>query len=194
MHTIEPHYQWLEQYEPSSDPNSPFFLRQYSEFEFTNRIYNYLLHPRWDNFGSDTLLIKVLMADYDRGYAIIEMIGEWNDAINNDIMMLKRDVIDPMIDCDIDKFILIGENVLNFHGSDDSYYEEWRSDIPDGWIALLNFQDHVLNELDENYVSQYFEIEDEFLFFPWRTQKPEHVFKKVQNHLSRRIGNGISNF
>ena len=30
--------------------------------------------------------MKVLMADYDEKYAIIELIGEWNDAIENDIM------------------------------------------------------------------------------------------------------------
>ena len=38
--------------------------------------------------------MKVLMADYQEQYAIIELIGEWNDAIENDIMTLKRDVID----------------------------------------------------------------------------------------------------
>jgi len=27
------------------------------------------------------------------------------------------------------QFILIGENVLNFHSSDDCYYEEWFQDV-----------------------------------------------------------------
>ncbi len=36
------------------------------------------------------MYLKVLMADYDEHYAIIELIGEWNDAIENDIMELKR--------------------------------------------------------------------------------------------------------
>ncbi len=38
------------------------------------------------------------------------------------------------------KFILIGENVLNYYSSDDCYYEEWWEDIRDegGWIVLLN--------------------------------------------------------
>ena len=194
MHNIEPHYLWLELYDPSDDPRSPFFMRQYSEFEYTNKIYNFVLHPRWDYFGSETLLLKVLMVNYKRKYAIIELIGEWNDAINNDIMFLKRDVIDPMIEDGIDKFIIIGENVLNFHCSDDSYYEEWRTDIPDGWIALLSFQDHVMKELDENRISQYFEVEEEFFFIPWRSLKPDMLFKKITQLLSRRIGNEISNF
>ena len=36
------------------------------------------------------------------------MMGEWNDAIENDIMLLKRDFIDLMIEEGITKFILIG--------------------------------------------------------------------------------------
>ena len=45
----------------------------------------------------------------------------------------------------INKYILIGENILNFHYSDDSYYEEWFDDNGDnGWIVLLNFREHVL--------------------------------------------------
>jgi hypothetical protein len=43
------------------------------------------------------------------------MMGEWNDCINNDIMFLKRDVIEPMLENGSVKFILVGENVLNFH-------------------------------------------------------------------------------
>ena len=46
----------------------------------------------------------------------------------------------------IERFILIGENVLNFHASDDCYYEEWFDEVTDadGWIALLNFRQHVV--------------------------------------------------
>jgi hypothetical protein len=73
---------------------SPFYEREYSEFEYTNQVYNYLLHPQWDEFGSSTLYLKILYVDYKEGFAIIEMIGEWNDAINNDIMFLKRDVVE----------------------------------------------------------------------------------------------------
>ena len=54
------------------------------------------------------------------------MFGEWNDTLHNDIMFFKRNVIDHLIGQGIRKFILLGENLLNFHGSrDDEYYEEW---------------------------------------------------------------------
>lgn len=46
----------------------------------------------------------------------------------------------------MNKFILIGENVLNYHSSDDCYYQEWFEEVEDGWIILLNFREHVLNE------------------------------------------------
>ena len=108
MHEIEPYYKWRDDYIASEDEYSPFYATEYSEFEFDKQIYNYLLHPQWDSFGSSTLYLKVLFADYERGYAIIELIGEWNDAINNDIMLMKRELLELMIDQGINKFILIG--------------------------------------------------------------------------------------
>ena len=107
MHSIEPYYHWRNLYISSEDEYSTFYGREYSEFEFENKIYNYYIHPQWDYIGSKTLYLKILFNDYDEGYSIIELIGEWNDTIENDIMILKRDVIDPLIQMDIKKFILI---------------------------------------------------------------------------------------
>jgi hypothetical protein len=126
---VEPYYRWRNLYVASEDESSPFYGREYSEFEFENRIYNFLVHPQWDDFGSPTLLMKILYVDYEEGFTIIELIGEWNDAIENDAMTLKRDIIDDLIHLGVDKFIVIGENVLNFHASDDCYYEEWFEDV-----------------------------------------------------------------
>ena len=145
MHGIEPFYNWRHLYIASEDNQSPFYNKEYSEFEYTNTIYNFYIHPQWDDIGSETIYIKILFVDYEESYAIIELIGEWNDAINNDIMFLKRDIVDELNNYGINKYILIGENVLNFHTSDDSYYEEWFEDIGDnGWIVLINFRDNVL--------------------------------------------------
>ena len=129
MHEIEPFYNWRHIYISEEDPKSPFYGRIYSEFEYTQAIYNYYIHPQWDEFGSRTLYLKIIYADYELGYAVIEMIGEWNDAIENDIMTLKRDVIDFLMHEGISKFILITENVLNFHSGDKDYYEEWYDEV-----------------------------------------------------------------
>ena len=139
MHEIEPYYRWLNLYNPAEDERSPFFGKEYNYDLYSDTIYGYYIDPAWDFMGSETLYLKVLYADYLEGSAILEFIGEWNDAINNDIMHLKRNVVDPMIDNGIEKFILIGENVLNYHGSDDSYYEEWFDDVEAGWIVFMNF-------------------------------------------------------
>jgi hypothetical protein len=104
MHDIEPHFRWRELYTAEADPRSPFFGRTYSEFEFTHRLYNYYLHPQWDSFGSATLYAKILFADYEEGYVLIELIGEWNDTLHNDIMLLKRNLIDPLMVEGIYKF------------------------------------------------------------------------------------------
>lgn len=104
--------------------NINLFGTEHSEFEFSNTVYNYYIHPQWDEIGSRTLYLKIIFVDYDVNMAIIEMIGEWNDAIENDIQTLKRNIIDLLIAKRIYKFILIGENLLNFHSDGDAYYEE----------------------------------------------------------------------
>lgn len=187
MHYIEPYFAWRELYISADDPNSSFYGREYSEFEFNNTVYNFYLHPQWDSMGSPTLFLKVLFAEYDDGFAIIEFIGEWNDAIENDIMTLKRDIIEPMIEAGINKFILIGENVLNFHYSDDCYYEEWFDDVEDGWIAMVNFHDHVVAEFERISIDHYFVMGGELEDIEWRTYMPFQFFKKVNELVMRRI-------
>lgn len=187
MHEIEPYYAWRNLYVSAEDNQSPFYGREYSEFFFDKKIYNYLIHPQWDDFGSETLYLKVLFADYTQGFAVIEFIGEWNDAISNDIMFLKRDVAEEMMREGINKFILVGENVLNFHASDDCYYEEWFQDVEDGWIVGLNFQDHVIREFSRNNIDYFIAFGGEFNDFPWRTYTPPQLFEKVESIISRRL-------
>lgn len=188
MQDIEPYFHWRALYTGESDENSPFYGREYSEFEFSNKIYNYYIHPQWDEFGSPTLYLKILYADYQDGYAIIEFLGEWNDAINNDIMWLKREVTDVLVDNGIQKFILIGENILNFHASDDSYYEEWFQDVEDGWIVALNFREHVLEEMRQNNIDYYLNFGGELDQFEWRKINPMQMYKQILRIISRRLG------
>ncbi|WP_128545789.1 hypothetical protein [Larkinella soli] len=189
MHEIEPFYNWEKHYIASEDPQSPFYGRTYDMTHYTHDIYGYYIHPLWDEIGSETLYCKILFADYHRRFVIIELFGEWNDTLHNDIMYLKRQVIDPLVDRQINKFILIGENILNFHGSDDSYYEEWFEDVEDGWIAAVNFRDFVESEWKRYRLDYYMnfggtldEIDN------WRTLKPGALFDLVNGLIVRRLG------
>lgn len=188
MHTLEPHYAWLEQYQANEDPRSPLFEAENSLDSYVNTIYGYYIHPQWDSLDSETLYLKVLFVDYELGAAIIEFIGEWNDAIENDVMLLKRNIIDLMTHEGIRKFVLIGENVFNFHGSDDSYYEEWFEDVEDGWIAAVNFQEHVIREMRQYNVDSYLNFGGQLDELPWRTYAPRKLFEVVDNLLQRRLG------
>lgn len=187
MHNIEPFYNWQHIYIASEDERSPFYGREYNELGYSQAIYNYFIHPQWDCFDSNTLYLKILYTDYDTGYAIIEMIGEWNDCINNDIMYLKREVIDLMLGEGINKFIMIGENVLNFHASDDDYYEEWREEIAadGGWIVFMNFRDHVIKEMESIKLSNYVYYNQEGQYVNWRNYQPEHLFQLIGKVLER---------
>lgn len=187
MHTIEPYWSWRGLYTAETDPNSPFFERQYSEFEFQDAVYDHVIHPQWDSFESQTLFLKILYADYNESFAVIEFMGEWNDTLYNDVMFLKRNVIDVLVDNGINRFILIGENVFNFHSSDDSYYEEWFEDIEEGWIALLNFRDHVLHDFKDANIDHYFLLGGELDDQSWRSYKPEQLFAKIDEMVMKRI-------
>jgi hypothetical protein len=134
--------------------------------------------------------MKQLFADHDEGYVIIELIGEWNDLLHNDIMLFKRNIVEHLMAQGINKFILIGENVLNFHTSDDEYYAEWFEEVSDsdGWIALLNFRPHVLEDLQSANIDQYFLLGGKLNALRWRTQEPETVFEQVEGMVMRRLG------
>lgn len=187
LQNIEPSYNWRELYIASEDELSPFYGAVYSEFEYTNTVYNYFIHPQWDDFGSNTLYLKILYADYEKSFAIIEFIGEWNDALYNDIMFVKREVIESMIGNGINKFILIGENVLIFHGSDDCYYEEWFQDVEDGWIAAINFRPHVMKEMERFNIDSYFLTGGELDDLNWRTNSPVELLQRIEKIASRRL-------
>jgi hypothetical protein len=188
MHDIEPYFKWRSAYISEEDDQSPFYGRTYSEFYYSNKVYNYFIHPQWDDFGSSTLYLKTLYADYEIGYVIMELIGEWNDCLHNDIMYLKRDVIDEFALKGISKFILICENVLNFHGSDDCYYEEWYEDIADeeGWICFINTLSHVTEEMESTMIQHYVHLGGIYENVNWRPLKPESLLRWIEKSFSAR--------
>lgn len=182
MHNIEPYYKWRDYYVAAHDKRSPFYKRQYSEFEFSNTIYNYYIHPQWDYFGSETLYMKVIFADYTRNFAVIEFIGEWNDCISNDIMLMKRNIIDKMIRRGIHKFLIIGENVLNFHADEDCYYEEWHEEVTEqeGWIVAIQFREHIITEMLTNNLHYYLHFGKVYDQIKWRTLQPLHLLLAIE--------------
>ncbi len=190
MHEIEPFFNWRHLYTAEDDPRSPFSGTEHSEFEFTHAVYDHALHPQWDAFGSSTLYLKVLFADYDDGFVVIELIGEWNDTLHNDVMYLKRDVVEPMLAEGISKFILIGSAVLNFHSGDEDYYSEWFDEATDagGWIALIGFMPHVLADMQKADLDQYMAFGGELNELPWRKLDPDELFSRVNALVMKRLG------
>ncbi len=188
MHTLEPYYSWQHLYTPETDELSYFYKnRSEDDIYYKNTIYNHYIHPYWDDIGSPTLYIKVLFADYKNRFSVIELFGEWNDCINNDIMFLKRTIIESMMKENINKFILIGENILNFHYSDDCYYSDWFEEIEDGWIAAVNFRMHVRLEFEAINLDSYIAFGGELDDLNWRTFLPVKLFEKVNSLITKRL-------
>ena len=186
MQNIEPYYNWRHLYVAEEDRLSPFYGNEYSEFEYTKTLYNYYVHPQWDEFGSKTMYMKILFVDYDLHFAIIELIGEWNDAIENDIMTIRRNITDLLFQLGITKYILLSENVLNFHSSDDSYYEEWHEQLEDdnGWVVILNMPEATQHDFKKARITNYVHF---FELDQWRTLKPEIIFQTLDYELMKRL-------
>ena len=187
MHTITPFHRWETDYDPATDEKSPFYGKEYNYDLYSDTIYGYYIDPAWDCIGSETLYVKLIFVDYDRKYAIIEMIGEWNDAIENDIMYFKTNVTNHLIKNGIQDFILLGANILNFHGSDDCYYEEWFEDVEDGWICAINFQTFVYQEWRKYNIDAYLNYGGELEIDNWRTMKAPHFYEKVKEIMQKRL-------
>jgi hypothetical protein len=119
---------------------------------------------------------------------VIELLGEWNDILYNDIMFLYRNVIETLLENDIRYFILIGENVLNFHSDTADYYEEWFDNLDVGWIIGLNFRDHVVFEFSQANLDYYIAFGGRFDMFPWRTMLPDQLFKLLDELMTKRLG------
>jgi len=187
VHDIEPFYNWDLYYVAAEDERSPFYGRDYNFNQYENDIYGYYIHPLWDEIGSETLYCKILFADYDQRFAIIEMFGEWNDTLHNDIMHFKRNVIDHLTNEGINKYILLGENVLNFHGSDDEYYAEWFEEVESGWIAGVNFRDFVESEWKKYRLDYYINFGGTLQLDNWRNYQPSKFFELVDSLIVRRL-------
>ncbi len=187
MHQIEPFAGWLKYYDSSFDDRSPFHGKEYNYDLYTETIYGYYIDPAWDYFGSETLYLKILYADYLEGVVVLEFIGEWNDTLYNDIMTLKRDFLELMMHEGINKFIMVGENIFNFHGSDDLYYEEWFEDVEEGWIAAVNFPEFIQQEFRKYHIDTYVNMGGTLQIDQWRTLHPQRFYELVNALIQRRL-------
>jgi hypothetical protein len=76
---------------------------------------------------------------------------------------------------------------MNFHGSDDCYYEEWFEEIEDGWIVAMNFQEHVSEEMTNFNLDWYINMKGGLDIFNWRTLKPNVLFNRIESMIAKRL-------
>lgn len=186
MHDIEPFYNWRRYYIAAEDKKSPFYGRNYGN-TYVSDIYGYYIDPEWDEIDSETLYCKLLYANYETETCVIELFGEWNDTLHNDSMHFKRKVVDKLTRSGIKRFILIGENLLQFHGGDTDYYEEWYEDIEDGWIAAINLRKFIAEEFTKYRLDYYINFGGTLEIENWRVLKPQVFCELVEKLIVRRL-------
>ncbi len=183
---IEPYYGWLGYYSTETDPRSPFAAVEHNLFEYDRYVYTYAAHPLWDSIESESLLVKILYADYGRGYAILELLGEWNDLHENDFRLLCENCLTYLIDGGVRQFILVCENVFNAYPNTDDYYEALLDELGDtGWVCLLRARPHVLEEFVRYGLSPYLYWNPEFDGLRWRKLKPWQLYDVVAEGMQR---------
>ncbi len=182
---IEPFYGWLSLYSHEKDPHSPFHQIQHNLFYFDRYIHNIPCHPLWDDIGSESLLIKILYADYQEGFAIIELFGEWNDLFENDYKLLAENCLTFLIDKGIQRFILVGENVFHIYLETDDYYQALQEELEAGWICIVRPREEVRMEMESYGILDYFywsPIVDEL---PWRKLRPIQFYRIIADRMGK---------
>jgi hypothetical protein len=189
VHEQEPFHGWYRFYDPESDELSPFYGVEHSEFYYDRQVYEYLAHPLWEDFGSDGLLTKVLFANYDSGFAVLEMFGVWNDLIQNDFKLLHENCLSTMMEAGIQRFAFIMENVLNIYLESDDYYEAVSDELDAGWIALVRLRPHVTEELLTLGLDRYCYWSPTLAEIQWRKLTPVQLCSLIESEISRMLPN-----
>lgn len=183
MHEVEPHYGWLKYYSAETDPYSPFHHEEHNEFFYDRQVYQYLAHPQWDVIGSESLLVKILYVDYVRGFAILELFGVWNDLLENDFKLLLDNCLSLLIENGVSKFTFIMENILNIYLDADDYYQSFLEELGDGWACLVRPREHVLAEMRDHEISEYFFWSPDLDDLAWRKLKPWELHQKAADKM-----------
>ena len=76
--------------------------------------------------------------------------------------------------------------MLNFHSSDDSYYEDWRESVIEegGWVVIVDMPSQSQHDFKKARLTNYVALLD---FPQWRTLKPELVFQQVDDWMIRQL-------
>jgi len=185
LRNIEPFFGWLAMYSHDRDERSPFHDIEHNQFYFDRSINHIPAHPLWDDFGSESLLLKILFVDYDEGYTIIELFGEWNDLFDNDFKLLSENCLSYLLDYGVDKFILVCENVFHIYPETDDYYQAMHESLEEGWMCLLRPRPHVLEEMQQYGIVDYFYLSEKLDEIPWRKQKPHQLYRFVEARMPR---------
>lgn len=185
LRDIEPFYGWLDLYSHEHDEKSPFHHVEHNLFFYDRSINQIPVHPLWDEIGSESLLVKILFADYNEGFAIIELFGEWNDLFENDYKLLGENCLTYLIDQGIDKFILICENVFHIYLQDDDYYQALQEEMENGWICTLRLREEVRQDMVDYGISSYFFWSPVLDEMAWRKMKPFQLFGIINSRMQK---------
>jgi hypothetical protein len=184
---IEPYFGWLHLYSHEQDEHSPFHDVEHNLFEYDRHIYTFNAHPLWDTIDSESLLVKILYVDYHTGFAIIELLGEWNDLFDNDFRLLIENCLQYLTDFEVYRFIFICENVFNIYLQDDDYYQAFYEDLieNEGWMCLLKARPMVIEEFERYNIGRFFYWNAQHDELKWRKLHPLQLYQTIDQSMHK---------
>ena len=83
------------------------------------------------------------------------------------------------------KMILMGNSPYKPGDNHPPSIEEWYEDIREegGWIAFINFRDHVLKEMKQVHLQNFVLCGEQFSDVNWRSVKPFHFHHLVESRM-----------
>ena len=66
---------------------------------------------------------------------------------------------------------------------DDCYYEDWKMDCEFGWIAFINFREHITEEMKNLSLNHFIYMIDALSDLNWRIYTPMNLFNLIQQIL-----------
>ena len=57
-----------------------------------------------------------------------------------------------------------------------------------GWIALLNFREHVIDDMKAIDLDSYFVLGGELSELGWRTFSPANLYQRIDDCVNQRLG------
>ena len=98
---------------------------------------------------------------------------------------MEENVFTYLLDYQVNKIILICENVFHIYLDSDDYYQELQEELEDGWVCAIRTREEVYREMDHYGIDRFIYRNANFDQLQWRKLNPWELFQLVDECISK---------